>query len=68
LPLAFLILLQFNYDLEINNMQDMSLDKLYDFIQVAYSTIKLYTNNCYFPERILFTMIYLLQEENLNSN
>jgi hypothetical protein len=46
----------------------MSLDKLYDFIQVAYSMSKLYTNNCYFPERILFTMIYLLQEENLNSN
>jgi hypothetical protein len=27
---------------------------------------KLYTNNYYFPKHILFTMIYLLQEKNLN--
>jgi hypothetical protein len=27
---------------------------------------KLYTNNYYFSKHILFTMIYLLQEQNLN--
>jgi hypothetical protein len=44
----------------------MSLNKLHDFIQVAYSMGKLYTNNHYLPKHILFTMIYLLQEQNLN--
>jgi hypothetical protein len=44
----------------------MCLNKLHDFIQVAYSPWKLYTNNYYFPKHILFTMIYLLQEQNLN--
>jgi hypothetical protein len=46
----------------------MSLNKLHDFIQVPYSMRKLYANNYYFPKHILFTMIYLLQEHNLNSN
>jgi hypothetical protein len=46
--------------LKINNMQDMSLNKLYDFIQLEYSMRKLYTNKYYFPKHILFTMIYLL--------
>jgi hypothetical protein len=44
----------------------MSLNKLYDFIHVAYSMRNLYTNNYYFPKHILFTMIYSLQEKNLN--
>jgi hypothetical protein len=44
----------------------MCLNKLHDFIQVAYSQRKLYTNNYYFPKHILFTMIYLLKEQNLN--
>jgi hypothetical protein len=44
----------------------MCLNKLYDFIQVSYSIRKLYTNNYYFPKHILFTTIYLLQEQNLN--
>jgi hypothetical protein len=43
----------------------MSLNKLHDFIQVEYSMGKLYTNNHYLPKHILFTMIYLLQEQNL---
>jgi hypothetical protein len=47
-------------------MQDMSLNKLHDFIQVAYRMRKIYTNNSYFPKHILFTTIYLLQEHNLN--
>jgi hypothetical protein len=46
----------------------MSLNKLYDFILVAYSMRTPYTNNYYFPKHILFTTIYLLQEQNLNSN
>jgi hypothetical protein len=44
----------------------MSLNKLHDFIQVAYRMRKIYTNNYYFPKHILFTTIYLLQEHNLN--
>jgi hypothetical protein len=44
----------------------MCLNKLYDFIQVSYSIRKLYTNNYYFSKHILFTTIYLLQEQNLN--
>jgi hypothetical protein len=46
----------------------MSLNKLYNFIQVAYSMRKLYNNNYYFLKHILFTTIYLLHERNLNSN
>jgi hypothetical protein len=44
----------------------MSLNKLHDFTQVAYSMRKVYINNYYFPKHILFTTIYLLQEHNLN--
>jgi hypothetical protein len=44
----------------------MSLNKLHDFIYVSYCMRKLYTNNYSFPKHILFTMIYLLQEQNLN--
>jgi hypothetical protein len=44
----------------------MCLNKLHDFIQVANSMRKLYTNNYYFPKHILFTMIYLLHKQNLN--
>jgi hypothetical protein len=47
-------------------MHDVSLSQLYDFIQVAYSMRKLYTNNYYLSKHILFTMINLLQEQNLN--
>jgi hypothetical protein len=45
---------------KINNMHDMSLNILHDFIQVAYSMRKLYTNNYFFPKHILFITIYLL--------
>jgi hypothetical protein len=41
-------------------MKDMSLNKLHDFIKVAYSMRKPYTNNYYFSKHILFTIIYLL--------
>jgi hypothetical protein len=44
----------------------MSLSRLYDFIQVACSMRKLYTKKYYFPKHILFTMIYLWQEQKLN--
>jgi hypothetical protein len=40
----------------------MSLNQLYDFIQVINSIRKHYTNNEYSPKPIVFTMIYLLQE------
>jgi hypothetical protein len=46
----------------------MSLNKLHDFIHVAYNMSNLYTNKYYLPKHILFTIIYLLQERNLNSN
>jgi hypothetical protein len=38
----------------------MNLNKLYDCIQVEYSTRKHSTKNEYFPMPILFTIIYLL--------
>jgi hypothetical protein len=37
-----------------------------DFMQVLYSSMKPPTKNLYFSKYILFTMIYLLQEQNLN--
>jgi hypothetical protein len=46
----------------------MSLNKLYDFIQVLYSTRKHYTKVEYFPKHILFITIYLLLNEKLNHN
>jgi hypothetical protein len=39
---------------------------LFDFMQVLISIRKNYTNNEYFYRYILFTMIYLLQEQKLN--
>jgi hypothetical protein len=44
----------------------MNLNKLYDCIQVEYSTRKHSTKNEYFPMPILFTIIYLLYEQKLN--
>jgi hypothetical protein len=38
----------------------MSLNKLYDFIHVTYSTSEHYTNVKYFPKPIIFIIIYLL--------
>jgi hypothetical protein len=38
----------------------MSLNKLYDFTQVTYSTSEHYTKVKYFPKPILFITIYLL--------
>jgi hypothetical protein len=39
---------------------------LYDFMQVLHITRKYYTKNEYFHKHILFTIIYLLQEQKLN--
>jgi hypothetical protein len=39
---------------------------LYYFMQVLYSARKYYTKIEYFPKHILFTTIYLLQEQKLN--
>jgi hypothetical protein len=44
----------------------MSLNKLYDFMNVINSIRKYFTKNEYFPMHILFTTIYLLQEQKLN--
>jgi hypothetical protein len=44
----------------------MSPNKLYDFMQVLRSIRKHYIKNEYFPMHILFTSIYLLQEQELN--
>jgi hypothetical protein len=41
-------------------MHDMSLNKLYDFIQVAYSMRKYYTKVESFTKHIIFIIIYLL--------
>jgi hypothetical protein len=47
-------------------MRFKNLTWFYDFIQFLYSIRKHYTKNKYFPKHILFTMIYLIQEQNLN--
>ncbi len=39
-----------------------------DFMQVLTLIRKHYTNNEYFPKHILFTIIYLMQEQKLNPN
>jgi hypothetical protein len=44
----------------------MDIIMLFDFMQVLISIRKNYTNNEYFYRYILFTMIYLLQEQKLN--
>jgi hypothetical protein len=44
----------------------MSLYNFYDFMQVLNSIRKHNTKNEYFPMHILFTRIYLLQEQKVN--
>jgi hypothetical protein len=44
----------------------MSLNKFYDFMQLINSIRKYFTKNEYFPMHIIFTTIYLLQEQKLN--
>jgi hypothetical protein len=46
----------------------MNLTMLFDFIQVLLSKRKHSTKDEYFPKYILFTTIYLLQEQKLNYN
>jgi hypothetical protein len=46
----------------------MSLNQLYDFIHIIYSTRKHYTKVEYFPRHNLFITIYLLLNQNLNHN
>jgi hypothetical protein len=58
--LSLLIYLLIIKSLEINNMHDMSLNKLYDFIQVVYSMRNHYNKVEYFSEHVLFITIYLL--------
>jgi hypothetical protein len=54
LPLAFLFIYKLTKLSKFNNMQFMSLNMMYDFIQVIYSTRKHYTKVEYFPRHILF--------------
>jgi hypothetical protein len=44
----------------------MNLAMLYDFMQVLNSIRKLPTKNDYFTKNIIFTTIYLLQDQKLN--
>jgi hypothetical protein len=44
------------------------LNMVYDFMQVVSSIKKHITNIEYFPKPILFTTIYLMQEQKLNPN
>jgi hypothetical protein len=44
---------------KFNNMQFMSLNMLYDFIQVIYSIQKHYSKVDYFPKHILFITTYI---------
>jgi hypothetical protein len=44
----------------------MNLTMLFDFMQVLNSIRKYYIKNQYFPTHILFSTIYLLQEQKLN--
>jgi hypothetical protein len=41
----------------------MSLNKFYDFMLLINSIRKYFTKNEYFPMHIIFTTIYLLQEQ-----
>jgi hypothetical protein len=41
-------------------MHDVSLNQIYDFIQVTHSMRKYYTKVEYFSKHILFITIYLL--------
>jgi hypothetical protein len=47
-------------------MRLVGLAWLFDVMQVIKSIWKHYTNNEYFYKHIIFTMIYLLQEQKLN--
>jgi hypothetical protein len=67
LPLAILFINKATKHYKINNMHVMSFNKFSDFMQVLYSIRKHPTNNEDFPMHILFTRIYLLQEQKLNN-
>jgi hypothetical protein len=49
-------------------MYSMSLNNLYDFIQVIYNIWEHYTKVEYVPTHILFIIIYLLLQYKLNHN
>jgi hypothetical protein len=54
--------------MKINNMHYMNLILLSNFLQVLYSARKFPTKNLYFSKHILFSTIYLLQEQKLNTS
>jgi hypothetical protein len=47
-------------------MHSMSLNKFFDFMYVLNSIRKHYTKNKHFPKHILFSTLYLLQEQKLH--
>jgi hypothetical protein len=47
-------------------MRFKSLTRVYDFLQVTHIKRSQYTKNDHLPMYILFTIIYLLQEQKLN--
>jgi hypothetical protein len=49
-------------------MRFKSLTRVYDFIEVIHIKMSHSTKNDSFPMYILFTIIYLLQEQGLNHN
>jgi hypothetical protein len=51
---------------KLNNMRFMILIMLFDFIHVLLSKRKFPTKDEYISKYILFTIIYLLQEQKLN--
>jgi hypothetical protein len=46
----------------------MNINMLYDFMQVTYSTREHHAKNEDFSMHMLFTTIYLIQEQKLNPN
>jgi hypothetical protein len=49
-------------------MQFLNIIMLSNFMQVLNSIRKHYTKNDYFPTYILFSIIYLLKEQKLNTS
>jgi hypothetical protein len=68
LSLAFLSINKLTKHYKINNLHFSNLIILSDFMHVLNSIRKHYAKDEYFPKHILFTTIYLLQEQKLNPN
>jgi ABC-type antimicrobial peptide transport system permease subunit len=67
LPLAVLVFSNLTTALKSNNMHYTYLILLPDFLQVLYSIRKISTKDYYFSKYIQFSTIYLILEQNLNT-